>query len=112
MKRLEEGLAYSRNPLFKNKVTKMDLTPENVDCIVFCSKNYKPLLPHLEWIEERYNTFYHYTITAYGKEITLERHLKTFEYMAEKLAPYVNRYKRDQRVKAHWSFLCFECIVL
>ncbi|KIR03724.1 hypothetical protein P261_02539 [Lachnospiraceae bacterium TWA4] len=69
MKRLEEGFAYSRNPLFKNKVTKVNLTPENVDCIVFCSKNYKPLLPHLKWIEERYNTYYHYTITAYGKEI-------------------------------------------
>ncbi|BCN29760.1 DUF1848 domain-containing protein [Anaeromicropila herbilytica] len=69
MKRLKEGYAYSRNPLFNNKVTKLDLTPENVDCIVFCSKNYKPLLPHLDWIEERYNTYYHYTITAYGKEI-------------------------------------------
>lgn len=130
MKRLEEGYAYSRNPLFKNKVTKMNLTPENVDGIVFCSKNYKPLFPYLEWIEERYNTYYHYTITAYGKEIepgvpsiddsidtliqlskvvgknkiawrydpilftevyTLEKHLKTFAYMAQKLAPYIDR---------------------
>ena len=130
MKRLEEGYAYSRNPLFKNKVTKMNLTSENVDCIVFCSKNYKPLFPYLEWIEDRYNTYYHYTITAYGKEIepgvpsidesmdtlirlskivgknkiawrydpilfteeyTLEKHLKTFAYMAEKLSPYIDR---------------------
>ena len=40
-----------------------------VDCVVFCSKNYKPILPRLHEITDRFNTYFHYTITAYGKEI-------------------------------------------
>ena len=39
LKRFEEGYVYSRNPLFPNKVTRYELTPEAVDCVVFCSKN-------------------------------------------------------------------------
>ena len=36
---------------------------------MFCSKNYKPILPRLHEITDRFNTYFHYTITAYGKEI-------------------------------------------
>ena len=69
LKRFEEGYVYSRNPLFQNKVTRYELTPETVDCVVFCSKNYAPILPDLSGITDRFHTYFHYTITAYGKEI-------------------------------------------
>lgn len=69
LRRFSEGYVLSRNPLFPNKVTRYELTPDNVDCIVFCSKNYKPILPRLQEITERFNTYFHYTITAYGKDI-------------------------------------------
>lgn len=69
LKRFEEGYALSRNPLFPNKVTRYELTPDLVDCVVFCSKNYKPILPRLHEITDKFNTYFHYTITAYGKEI-------------------------------------------
>lgn len=69
LKRFEEGYVYSRNPLFPNKVTRYDLTPDKVDCIQFCSKNYKPILTYLPDIISRYHTYFHYTITAYGKDI-------------------------------------------
>lgn len=69
LKRFEEGYVYSRNPLFPNKVTRYDLTPDKVDCIQFCSKNYKPILTYLPDIINRYHTYFHYTITAYGKDI-------------------------------------------
>ncbi|MDO4584079.1 MAG: DUF1848 domain-containing protein [Planctomycetia bacterium] len=69
LKRLEEGYVYSRNPLFPNKVTRYDLTPEKVDCLVFCSKNYAPILPYMENITARFPVYCHYTITAYGKDI-------------------------------------------
>lgn len=59
----------SRNPLFPNKVTRYELTPDKVDCVVFCSKNYKPILPRLHEITDKFHTYFHYTITAYGKEI-------------------------------------------
>lgn len=67
--RFEEGYVLSRNPLFQNKVTKYELTPDKVDCVVFCSKNYAPILPYISKIKERFHTYFHYTITAYGKNI-------------------------------------------
>lgn len=130
LRRFSEGYVLSRNPLFPNKVTRYELTPENVDCVVFCSKNYKPILPRLHEITDRFNTYFHYTITAYGKDIepgvptieesmetlielskqvgrqriawrydpvlltkkyTIQRHLETFERMANVLFPYVDR---------------------
>lgn len=69
LKRFEEGFVLVRNPLFPSKVSRYELTPEKVDCVEFCSKNYKPILPHLHKITERFNTHFHYTITAYGKDI-------------------------------------------
>lgn len=45
LRRFEEGYALARNPLFPNKVTRYELDPAVVDCVVFCSKDYRPLLP-------------------------------------------------------------------
>lgn len=69
LNRFSEGYVLSRNPLFPNKVARYELAPDKVDCVVFCSKNYKPILPRLHEITERFRTYFHYTITAYGKEI-------------------------------------------
>lgn len=131
LKRFEEGYVYARNPLVPNKVVKYELSPEKIDLVMFCSKNYKPILPRLHEITDKYRTYFHYTVTAYGKDVeplvpsvdesietlialskqvgkqrvawrydpvlltdkyTIEVHAKTFEYMAEKLAPYIDRY--------------------
>ncbi|MBS6644950.1 MAG: DUF1848 domain-containing protein [Clostridiaceae bacterium] len=130
MRCFSEGYVLSRNPLFTNKVTRYELTPDKVDCVVFCSKNYKPVIPRLHEITDRFNTYFHYTITAYGKEIepgvppieesmetlielsklvgrqriawrydpvlltkeyTIQRHLETFERMANVLSPHIDR---------------------
>lgn len=69
LKRFQEGFVYSRNPLFPAKVTRYELTPEKVDCVVFCSKNYEPILERLHEITGRFNTYFYYTITAYDKDI-------------------------------------------
>ncbi len=69
LRRFSEGYVLSRNPLFPTKVTRYELTPDKVDCVVFCSKNYIHILPRLHEITDRFNAYFHYTITAYGKEI-------------------------------------------
>ncbi|MBO5606396.1 MAG: DUF1848 domain-containing protein [Treponema sp.] len=69
LRRFREGFVYSRNPLFPEKVIRYELDPSVVDCVLFCSKNYAPILPRLHEITGRFNTFFHYTITAYGKDI-------------------------------------------
>ena len=128
--RFSEGYALARNPLFPNKITRYELTPDKVDCVVFCSKNYEPILSRLHEITDRFPTYFHYTITAYGRDIepgvpsieasmdtlirlakqvgrqrvawrydpvlltekyTIPLHLETFERMAQRLAPYIDR---------------------
>lgn len=69
LRRFAEGYVLTRNPLFPSKVNRYELTPDKVDCVVFCSKNYKPILPRLHEITDKFNTYFHYTITAYGKDI-------------------------------------------
>ena len=69
LKRFEEGFVYTRNPLFPNKVTRYELSPDKIDVVMFCSKNYAPILPRIQEITSKYRTYFHYTITAYGKDI-------------------------------------------
>lgn len=69
LRRFEEGFVFVRNPLFPHKVSRLELDPAVVDCVEFCSKNYAPLLPRLREITARFNTHFHYTITAYGRDI-------------------------------------------
>jgi hypothetical protein len=69
LRRFEEGYAYVRNPFYPHQVSNLSLDPAVVDCVEFCSKNYAPLLPRLHEILARYNTHFHFTITAYGTDI-------------------------------------------
>ena len=69
LRRFAEGYVLSRNPLFPDKVTRYELTPDKVDCVVFCSKNYKPILPRLRELTDRFPAYFYYTITAYGKDV-------------------------------------------
>lgn len=68
-KRLESGYVYSRNSLFPNSVRKYELIPEKVDCLIFGSKNYAPVLDRIEEITNKFTTYFYYTITAYGKDV-------------------------------------------
>lgn len=69
LNRFSEGYVLARNPLFCNKVIRYELTPDKVDCVVFCSKNYTPILPRLHEITDRFHTYFYYTITAYGPDL-------------------------------------------
>lgn len=69
LRRFAEGHVLSRNPMCPARVSRYDLSPEAVDCVIFCSKDYSPILPRLREITDRYNTYFFYTITAYGADI-------------------------------------------
>ena len=42
--RIKEGFVCVRNPMNRHQISKIKLTPALVDCIVFWSKNTKPML--------------------------------------------------------------------
>ena len=65
LNRLSEGYAYSRNPFARENVYKLSLKPEDVDCLLFCSKNYQPILKHIGDIDEKYNILSEYMLKFY-----------------------------------------------
>lgn len=69
LNRFAAGYAYSRNPFHPDVVNRIDLNPRTIDVVEFCSKNYRSILSRLHEITERFNCHFHYTITAYDKDI-------------------------------------------
>ncbi len=56
--------------MVRNVVYRLDLTPQNVDALVFVSKNPAPLVPYLREIASMgYLTLFQITITPYGKDL-------------------------------------------
>lgn len=66
--RLRAGFAYVRNPMNFHQVSRIPLTPELVDCIVFWTKNPTPMLPRLRELED-YPFYFQFTLTPYGSEL-------------------------------------------
>jgi hypothetical protein len=64
--RVKEGFVLVRNPVKMHQVTKINLSPETVDCIVFWTKNPASFLNKLSWLKS-YHYYFQYTITGYGK---------------------------------------------
>lgn len=66
--RIQEGYVCVRNPYYPSQVQRFRLSPEVVDCLVFCTKNPAPMLPRLNELAQ-YRQFWGVTITPYGREI-------------------------------------------
>lgn len=77
MNRLQAGFVSYPNP-FSGEVYTVSLLPEEVHSIVFWSKHYGPLLPHLDELEELgYRFYFHFTIT--GAPNFLEPHVPNWQ---------------------------------
>ena len=66
--RIKEGLVCVRNPYYPNQVLRYRLSPEVVDCLIFCTKNPAPMLSRLSELSD-FRQFWGVTITPYGREI-------------------------------------------
>jgi len=90
LKRLSEGYALVRNPMNYHSVSKINLSPEIVDCIVFWSKNPEPMVKYLTNIDDKYMYYFQYTINAYNKDVepnipSLNDRIRTFINLSERL---------------------------
>lgn len=66
--RINEGFVYVRNPFNSKQISKIRITPDIVDCIVFWSKDPLPLMKHIDKLSS-YNYYFQYTITPYDQDI-------------------------------------------
>ena len=66
--RIREGFCYVRNPMNPAQVSRISLSPEVVDCIVFWTKNPQPMLARLGELSA-YPYYFQFTLTGYGADI-------------------------------------------
>lgn len=66
--RLREGFVLVRNPVNPKQVGKILLSRENIDCIVFWTKNPENFMKYLGELEE-YPFYFQFTLNGYGKDI-------------------------------------------
>lgn len=68
--RLRAGSVLSRNPFNHAQLSRIPLSPDVVDCIVFWTKDAKNMLPNLETIERMgYPFYFQFTLTPYDRAI-------------------------------------------
>lgn len=70
LQRLQAGYVLTRNPMNYSQVSRVSLSKDVVDCIVFWTKDATNMLDKLKYIDEMgYRYCFQYTITPYGPDI-------------------------------------------
>ncbi len=91
MNRLKAGYVLTRNPMNHAQVSKIMLSPEVVDCIVFWTKDAKNIMGKLKSVDDLgYRYYFQFTLTPYDREIEpylreKERIIDTFIELSEKI---------------------------
>ena len=88
--RIKEGFVCVRNPMNPHQVSRIKLSPEVVDCIVFWTKNPVPMLERLDEIAS-YHYYFQFTLTGYSRDVEenlpskKEVLIPAFQSLAEKI---------------------------
>lgn len=115
--RIKEGFLHVRNPMNAHQVSRISLTPDVVDCIVFWTKNPIPMLPRIDELWE-YCFYFQFTLTGYGKDVEANlpdkktKLIPAFQELSDKIGadrviwrydPIVvnDRYTKEYHIKAY-----------
>ncbi len=69
MNRIRAGFVDAINPFNRKQVSRISLRPEDVDCIVFWTKNAGSMLPYLDELNRHYKFYFQFTITPYAHDV-------------------------------------------
>ncbi|MHC1694531.1 MAG: DUF1848 domain-containing protein [Eubacteriales bacterium] len=95
MKRVRAGYVLTRNPMNPSQVSRIALSPEVVDCIVFWTKDASNLLPYLEELDGLgYNYYFQFSLTPYGRDI--EKNLRDKSELMESFRELSERIGRKR----------------
>lgn len=94
MRRVQEGFVIVRDSKDVRKAIRIPISQEGTDGIVFWTKNFAPMIPHIGELESTRIPFYvQHTLTSYGQDI--ERNipnkklvLRTFAETADRLGDH------------------------
>lgn len=93
MRRIRAGFCTVPNPFNPKQVSRISLLPEDVEVLVFWTRNPRPLLPYLDELEQRgYRYYFQYTLLNYPRPIetstpALAAALDSFRVLAERVGP-------------------------
>jgi len=100
MNRLRAGYVLTRNPMNHAQLSKIPLSPDIVDCIVFWTKDADNMLPHLEELDvQGYNYYFQFTLTPYGNDIECN-----FRPKPEIEDTFITLSKRIGRERVVWRY--------
>ena len=91
MERIKHGYVYVKNPFNAKQISKINIKPEVVDCIVFWTRNPKPIIENLKSLDELgYKYYFQFTITPYNNDLeknnpNKKEAIKTFITLSEKI---------------------------
>ena len=90
LNRINKGFLYVRNPMNAHQISRIDLLPDVVDCIVFWTKNPANMIEKQEYLQA-YTYYFQFTLTGYGKDMEPNLPSKrkvlipTFKQLSEKI---------------------------
>jgi hypothetical protein len=91
--RVRAGYCTVPNPFNPQQVSRVSLLPDDVDVIVFWTRNARPLFPHLDDLNARgYRYYFQYTVMDNPRAIdvktpSLPSSLRTFQELADLVGP-------------------------
>ena len=97
--RIKEGYLYVRNPINAHQISKISLSPDVVDCIVFWTKNPKNMLNRLCELKD-YQYYFQFTLTGYGKDVEPNLPSKQDEI----IPTFIELSKKIGREKVIWRY--------
>lgn len=93
MNRIRAGYCTTVNPFNRRQVSYVSLNPDDVEVMVFWTKNPRPLMRYLKELDDRgYKYYFHYTLTGYPPAIEpnlpdLKKGIETFKKLADTIGP-------------------------
>jgi hypothetical protein len=103
--RLKAGYVYVRNPMNPKQISKIPLNTEDIDCIVFWTKNAAPMFDKLDRIDALgYQYYFQWTMTLYGKDI---------EYNLPEKAKVIDSFKvLSNKIGSHRTIWRYDPIIV
>jgi DNA repair photolyase len=93
IKRMRAGFLLTRNPYNAHQIKRVSLKPEDVDVLVFWTRNPAKLMPFLpEMDAQGYCYYFQFTITGYPRSVEKSvpnphRAIKTFTELSQQIGP-------------------------
>lgn len=98
--RIHAGYAMTRNPMNPSQISKLPLSPDVIDCIVFWTKDAQNIMDKLPILDELgYKYYFQFTLTPYDKSIE-----KSLRNKADIEATFINLSKKIGENRVLWRY--------